>query len=228
MWLGDGRVIAGLAAVAVAVFVAFSIWPVLDLSVTQAFYDGAKFPVEIFPGIESLRLALWNSTIAMAVFALAMAAATRFLGAPLLGLGVRVWGAILLIFVLGPGILVNVLLKEHWGRARPVNTANFGGSANFTPPYQITDQCASNCSFVSGEAAGSTAFAIAVLLILAANHARLPSFVFRLGQTIAVAVPLFTAWQRVAAGRHFLSDVVLAMVFVTLIAAVVVRAMRLR
>ena len=228
MWLASRRSIAVLAALSIGVFAAFSLWPALDLTVTQSFFDGHAFSIVDSPGIEPLRLALWDASIAMAVFALAMTFATALLRRPVMGLGVRLWGYILLIFVLGPGLLVNVALKEHWGRARPLNTVNFGGTAQFTPPYQITDQCASNCSFVSGEAAGAMALAIALLLILAANRARLPVWGFWPGQAIAIAVPLFTAWQRVAAGRHFLSDVLLAMLFVALIAAVLARALRLR
>lgn len=228
MWLTDQRAIAVLCGLSLGVFAAFSVWPGLDLSVTNAFFNGGTFPVETYWGIEPLRLALWDTSVAMAILALGMTIATAFLRAPLLGLSVRPWGFIILTFVLGPGLLVNGVLKEHWGRARPSDTVNFGGTAQFTPPYQITDQCASNCSFVSGEAAGSTALAIALVLILAANRARLPHWGFRLGQGIAVAVPVFTAWQRVAVGRHFLSDVLLAALFVALIAAVLARAMRLR
>ena len=228
MWLTDYRAIPVLAVLSLAVFAAFSIWPVLDLSVSNAFFDGRYFPIEAYPGIEPVRLALWDGSIGLAIFALGMTISTALLRAPLMGVGVRLWGFIVLMFVLGPGLLVNRLLKEHWGRARPVDTVNFGGTAQFTPAYQITDQCASNCSFVSGEASGATAMAIALLLILAANRARMPDWGFRLGQGIALLVPVFTYWQRVAVGRHFLSDVVLAALFVTLIAAILARAMRLQ
>lgn len=228
MRLNDRQTVPVLAALCFAVFAAFSFWPAIDLSVSQAFYDGATFPMASRWGIEPLRIALWDASIAMPILALAMGVAAAMMRRTLAGLAWQLWAYILLIFVLAPGLLVNGVLKEFWGRARPADTVNFGGTAQFTAVSQITDQCASNCSFVSGEAAGSTALAIALLLILAANRARLPNWGFRLGQGLAIAVPLFTAWQRVAAGRHFLSDVLLAALFVGLIAAVLARAMRLR
>lgn len=228
MWLTDRRAISGLICASLIVLAAFSLWPSLDLSVTEAFYAKPDFPIEARPGIETLRLALWDASIAMALLSLAMGIVTAIFRGPLMGLGARLWGFIFYLFLLGPGLLVNGVLKEYWGRARPSNTVNFGGTAQFTPPYEVTDQCASNCSFVSGEAAGSTAFAIGLLLILAMNRALLPNWGFRLGQGIAIAVPLFTFWQRVAVGRHFLSDVLLAGLFVALIAAVLARVMRLQ
>lgn len=228
MWLTDPRTIAVLTGLSLAVLSAFSIWPGLDLSVTHWFYDGAGFPIEGYPGIEPLRLALWDATIVMVFAAFALGAVSGFLRRPLLGLRPPLWGFIVFLFLLGPGLLVNGLLKQFWGRARPSNTVNFGGTAQFTPPYQITDQCASNCSFVSGEVAGSAAFTISLLLILAVNRARLPSWCFWLGQTLAIALLLFTMWQRVAVGRHFLSDALLAALFVALLAAILARVMRLK
>ena len=228
MWLTDRRALPALIAACLAVFAAFSLWPALDLAVTAAFYDGQGFPTASNEGIEWMRLRLWDAAIAVALLAIVMTLATALLRAPLLGMGPKLWGYVMLVFVLGPGVLVNGVLKHYWGRARPAETLNFGGTADFTPPYLISNQCASNCSFVSGEAAGAAAFAIAVLLVLAANRPRLPKRGLWLGQGIALAVPLFTAWQRVAVGRHFLSDVLLAMLFVAVIAAVLARAMRLR
>ena len=41
----------------------------------------------------------------------------------------------------------------------------FGGNLTFSPPWWPSDQCLSNCSFVSGEVSGATATAIALLLV---------------------------------------------------------------
>ena len=45
-----------------------------------------------------------------------------------------------LSLLLGPGLLVNTLFKDHWGRARPAQIAQFGGSAKFTPAWVVSDQ----------------------------------------------------------------------------------------
>ena len=49
-------------------------------------------------------------------------------------------------------LFVNILLKNMWGRARPNDILTFGGEGNFTPWYKFGDSCASNCSFISGDA----------------------------------------------------------------------------
>jgi lipid A 4'-phosphatase len=104
-------------------------------------------------------------------------------------------------FLAGPGLLVNLLLKEHWGRPRPASTDLFGGDLPFVPAGQWSDACASNCSFVSGEA--SAAFWLICLIPL------LPARWVRPGGPLIVAIAIFTAGLRVAFGGHYLSDVVL-------------------
>ena len=48
---------------------------------------------------------------------------------------------------------------------------------------------------------------------------------YRAGQVAALMLLGFVGWQRVASGGHFLSDVVLSMLLITLIAAVLARLM---
>jgi lipid A 4'-phosphatase len=122
-------------------------------------------------------------------------------------------------------LVVNGLLKAYWGRARPTQIVDFGGTAQFTPAWEISDQCAKNCSFVSGEGSGAMAMTLAALLILFALRDRLPAKAYRAGQAAAWAMLAFVGWQRVASGGHFLSDVLLSMLLTTLIAAVLARLM---
>jgi lipid A 4'-phosphatase len=111
----------------------------------------------------------------------------------------------------GPGLVTNTLLKDQWGRARPAQIVEFGGSKTFTPPLLPADQCARNCSFVSGEAASMFAVFYAAALIV--PHWSLPTIVA--GTMVGFAAGLV----RVAQGGHFLSDVVFAGVFMALTAA---------
>ena len=55
-------------------------------------------------------------------------------------------------------VVVNVFLKGLWGRARPNDVLDFGGSDVFTPWHNISNACTSNCSFVSGDAAVGFSF----------------------------------------------------------------------
>lgn len=215
--------IPSLLGLVAATFAAFALWPGLDLIVTGAFFDGSTFPVALDHRAESVRLIIWDIAILVALASAGFAMASLWLRRPLLNLSTRLWGVIVLTFVLGPGLLVNGILKRQWGRARPADIQDFGGKAQFTPPHDITDQCAANCSFVSGESAGAMALAVALWLILGAQRSWLPTGLLRLGQALVIALPLVTGLQRIAAGRHFLSDVVLASLFVALIAAILAR-----
>jgi hypothetical protein len=55
--------------------------------------------------------------------------------------------------ILAPGIMANVVLKEHWGRSRPID-AQFGGNEHFVSWRDRRGDCPANCSFVSGDVAG--------------------------------------------------------------------------
>ena len=48
-------------------------------------------------------------------------------------------------------LVVNVILKNMWGRVRPNDVSYFNGIHDFTPWYKISNSCTSNCSFVSGD-----------------------------------------------------------------------------
>ena len=71
---------------------------------------------------------------------------------------------------LGPGLVVNGILKEHWGRARPRDVTQFGGDRRFTPALVIADQCERNCSFSAGHP--SAGFALAALAYASISRRR--------------------------------------------------------
>ncbi len=117
--------------------------------------------------------------------------------------------------VLGPLLLVNVLLKEHWGRPRPVQVDLFGGDAPYVEVWRITDWCAGNCSFVSGEAS-SAIWLVAVALVL-------PQAVRRPAVVVAALYALLLSLNRIAFGGHFLSDVLISFGLTLLLIAVCYR-----
>ena len=197
--------------------------PGLDLAVSGWFFDGAGFPVRSTSWIEAIRLTLYTAEDAAAVVTLVLALLTVWRGITVVRLAARDWFYAFAVFALGPGLVVNGILKRFWGRARPSAVVEFGGTAQFTPPWQIADQCPKNCSFVSGEMSGAVALAILFWMVVWANRAALGPRGVRAGLIAAAVVPLFTAWQRVAAGQHFLSDVILAGLIVVLIAALLRR-----
>jgi lipid A 4'-phosphatase len=112
------------------------------------------------------------------------------------------------VLVLGAGLIVNALLKDHLGRARPRDIAEFGGSRQFTPAYVPSGECARNCSFPTGDGAAAF-FSLAVSSVFRRKRALVIA-----GVSLGVAVSL----SRIAAGAHFLSDAVVSFFVMWLIA----------
>jgi membrane-associated PAP2 superfamily phosphatase len=188
----------------------FLLAPSLDLAVSGLFYLGASgFLDQRYPLVEVVRetgrILEWAFALAVGV-PLAIKVLLpdrRLLVRPRASLFV------LLSYALGPGLLVNALLKEYWGRARPREILEFGGDAEFSPVWWISDQCERNCSFVSGEAAA--AFWLVGLVFLVPREWRLWTAI----ATVAAAAAI--SFARIAAGAHFLSDVLLAWLLTLLV-----------
>lgn len=96
-------------------------------------------------------------------------------------------------------IIVNFLLKNLWGRARPGEIIQLGGKENFTPWFQVSDACTNNCSFVSGDAA--IGFSIIVLYFLTKKNIYL---------WLSVVLGSLLGLIRIMEGGHFLSDVLMS------------------
>lgn len=109
---------------------------------------------------------------------------------------------LLISLIVGPGLIVESVLKTFSGRARPRDVIQFGGDEVFTPALRLADACERNCSFVSGHAAlafWTTAFAF----LLPAEH-RAVAFI------AGLALGLLMGLARMAEGAHFFSDVIFA------------------
>lgn len=96
-------------------------------------------------------------------------------------------------------LVVNLLLKNSWGRARPNDILEFGGTDTFTAWFQISNACNSNCSFVSGDAA--TGFSLIALFFITKKQFFLWGSLFS-GFIIGLI--------RMLEGGHFFSDVLIA------------------
>ena len=115
------------------------------------------------------------------------------------------------VMIVGPGVIVHSVFKDHWGRARPSKVTEFGGTQTFTPAFVISDQCERNCSFVSGHAAG--AYGLVALALLVKRRRKT-------AMAAAVAVGSLVGLGRIIQGGHFLSDVLFAFVIVYLSAKI--------
>ncbi|MFT3730441.1 MAG: phosphatase PAP2 family protein [Hyphomicrobium sp.] len=213
-----GGVIVGAIAALV-----FFLFPQIDLKTSELFYRGDGVFVgkggnlllegadATFAGV--VRLALYSAFVVICIITVAGIVASAVLKRDVFGLGFLKWlflGACLLI---GPGFISNVVLKDHWGRARPVHVTEFGGKKAYSPALVPSDQCRRNCSFIAGEAAMmyATFFAAAFLF---------PAIGRKLILTGAV-VGFLSGLIRVSQGAHFLSDVIFAGVAMALTVAAI-------
>ncbi len=197
--------------------VVFAVWPQLDLGVARPYHDLFDDPNYFAWRIDKTVLALRESAMWLVTLALVppIVALVIKLILPLRPLLVSA-RAILFLTVtmaLGPGIVTNIILKDHWGRPRPIDVTQFGGSEHFVPWWDPRGDCPTNCSFISGDvSAAAWIFALAALA-----PAPLRPFAYALAIVFTTAV----AWLRVGMGGHFLSDTIFAGVVTFLIIWVV-------
>lgn len=199
----------------------FLLFPEIDLAVSGWFHvAGAGFPAESSQVLRDLRaLGMFTTRAIIGVF---IAVLVLKLAAPHHRTLIPARALLFLASTqaLGPGLLVNGLLKEFWGRARPRQTDLFGGDLAFSPPWAIVDQCQSNCSFVSGESASS--FWLLAFAFVVPSGWRRP---------VALAALVWAAvmsLNRVAFGGHYLSDALLAWCLVLLVLLVMRQLVLLR
>ncbi|HHC73617.1 MAG TPA: phosphatase PAP2 family protein [Thiothrix sp.] len=108
---------------------------------------------------------------------------------------------ILLTFVLGPGLLVNTVFKDHWGRPRPDAIQQFGGHEPYFPPLRYYAD-GDGKSFPSGHS--SVGFALlAFWLIWRKRNLWFNQLLLISTLSMGILIGL----SRMAAGAHFLSDV---------------------
>ncbi|MFY9894290.1 MAG: phosphatase PAP2 family protein [Xanthobacteraceae bacterium] len=202
-------------AVAALVGVVFGVYPQLDLDVSALFFDPATRTFKMGGQAWTLYSRDVASALVTLLVAPAFVAIVGKLTLPRRRMLIGGRAALLLIvtLALGPGVLANKIFKEHWGRMRPVDVTQFGGTDRFTPWWDPRGPCTENCSFIAGEPSG--AFWTLAPAALAPPQWRLLTY------GAALAFGAFVGGLRIAAGGHFFTDVVFAGVFMFLLAWVV-------
>lgn len=109
-----------------------------------------------------------------------------------------------LLLALGPGLIVNSVFKEHWGRPRPREVLELGGTKSFLQPWQ-PGISGKGRSFPSGHSS-------------AAFYLLAPWFIYRHRNPLAARYWLLTgicfgvlmSVARISQGGHFLTDCIWA------------------
>lgn len=189
----------------------FMAWPGIDLVVSSWFYT----PGEGFKASEHTWVKLLYELAPLLLNALTACV----LLAAILGLRRRYRSFLrpalfVLAVFLANHLIGGLLLKDHWGRARPVQVVQFGGDKTFTPAWIISDQCDRNCSFVSGHASGAFAWMALAWVFPRRRRAWL------LG---GLAWGALIGLVRLLQGGHFLSDVIFSGLLVYLSADLLAR-----
>jgi membrane-associated PAP2 superfamily phosphatase len=133
----------------------------------------------------------------------------------------KLFALYILAVVLGPGLFINAVFKDHWGRPRPRDVIEFGGQMQFREVWQ-PDLNTKGKSFPCGHA--SIGFALFV-----------PYFWLRRKRPVLAATILagglayggLMGAARMAQGGHFLSDVVWSAAMVYLVSAAIAALLRI-
>jgi lipid A 4'-phosphatase len=192
-------------------FLLFMLVPELDMSAARLFYNDGRFAGRQMAVVGFTRASfnvLFYLTCAVAAAGVVVTVRTA---RDWLGLGASKWMFLAVCLIAGPLVVANIGLKDHWGRARPRDVIEFGGTKAFTPPFPPANQCQYNCSFVSGEASSIyiVFFAAAFLFRTRARSLAL----------LGIIAGSLAGLARMAEGAHFLSDVVFAGIAMALTAA---------
>jgi len=128
---------------------------------------------------------------------------------------------LVLLLALGPGLIVNSVLKEYWGRPRPRQVVQFGGDQEFRHPWQMGIPHKGR-SFPSGHA--SAAFSLGAPFFLLRRRNPRAAVCWLLAGLFFGA--LMSA-ARITQGGHFLSDTLWAWGVVHLTAVLLYYLLRL-
>ncbi|MFH1079319.1 MAG: phosphatase PAP2 family protein [Pseudomonadota bacterium] len=114
-------------------------------------------------------------------------------------------GLFLVIYlILGPGLVINTVVKDHWGRPRPVEVKNFGGAEQYLPVWERGTP-GQGKSFPSGHAAVGF-FLFAPFFLLRKQSPKWAVSFLLLG----LAYGAFMGIGRMAQGGHFATDILWA------------------
>ncbi|HET7318446.1 MAG TPA: phosphatase PAP2 family protein [Nitrospirota bacterium] len=197
-WLPELVVLAAAALGSIILFAATD----LDITTIRPFYHpdlAEPWPVANHP-VWSLfyQSAPWvTASLALAGTALSVAGSLREQSKRL-----RLYGIfILLCVVVGPGLVINVALKDHWGRPRPRQITEFGGRLDYAQPFVPTG--AYGKSFPCGHCSVGYLYA-AGWWVWRRRRPALDVVSLVCGLVLGTLLGI----GRMAAGAHFLSDAV--------------------
>jgi lipid A 4'-phosphatase len=188
-----------------AVFLALPVlWPRIDLAVSSHFYRAGQgfYLADALPFV-ALHWLAYDGARALGVICVVGAVIGFVTKRAFTFIPAKGWLFVFLALVIGPGLIANAGLKDHWGRYRPREVTEFGGAQQFTPALEPHFENAhSNGSFVAGDPAFG--FFLPAFAYVAPRRRARQLFWGGLGAGLLFSV------TRIAQGGHFFGDCVYA------------------
>lgn len=199
--------------------IVFNLWP-LDLLLQSLFYKGGWYLGEK-PFIQAFYKysnipALLTVLISLYVYASGFKRNSHYIRYR------KIAVYLLLVMLIGPGLIINSLLKDQWGRPRPRDIVDYGGKYAYEAPFTM-DKSSPGKSFPCGHASmGFYFFALAFALGYKRDK--------RLKLLIMLSALLYGSvigLVRIMQGGHFLSDVIVSALILYLVSAALWYIMKL-
>jgi len=174
----------------------------LDLKVSALFYQSNGWPVGNLPPWRQFYLYGYYPSYILGFAALSLYLAGFF--RPELARFRKGAAFLVLLLALGPGLLVNTSFKDHWGRPRPREITQFGGTRVFHQPWERGD-AGKGRGFPSGH--GASAFYLAMpYFALRRQRPRAAARIVAGGMIYGILMGI----ARISQGGHFVSDILWA------------------
>lgn len=188
------------------------LWPQIDIYVSSLFYSVDKgFFLSNLSVFEALHVLANTGARVLGVLFIIFGLISWYRHKKVF-IEAKAWLFLLLALLVGPGLMANVVFKDHWGRSRPREIVEFGGEGTFSPALvPHLEKARPNGSFVCGDGAFGF-FLPAFAYVIPQKKKRR---VFWAG-TVAGGVFSFV---RLAVGAHFLSDILFAALLIYVVTA---------
>jgi lipid A 4'-phosphatase len=199
-------------AVTLSLLGVFLVWPECDVMISGLFYAGGQgFPLAQNHFFQTLQNIAFYGARALGVLLLIGVVFTFITKKTMATLPTKSWLFLFLVLLIGPGLVANLVFKDHWGRARPREIVEFGGIQKFSPAFLIQDNGRTNSSFISGDAAFGFSLCSLAYVVPRNRSKRVFWNLLGFGSVFGLA--------RLFVGAHFFSDILCAGLFMLVIIA---------
>lgn len=180
--------------------------PYLDVEISRYFYE-LGMPGAHFINNPFFTFVYWYGTIPG--FVLAGGAIIVFIASfykPAWKKWQKASLTIILTLIIGAGLFVHAILKDHWGRPRPKQVVQFGGKNSFRPYY--TPNFDKQHEVMKSFSCGHCSMGFLFFSLALAGRRQQNKKVYYIGMFLAFFLGGLLSITRIAQGGHFLSDTI--------------------